>query len=142
MTRTIVLGNAKGGTGKSTLAMHLAVALLNRGLRVATIDLDARQGTLSRYVANRRRYAERSGVSLAHTMHTAIHPSGETAKDMDALMVALAGLESDIVIIDTPGADTDLALVGHSFADVIVTPLNDSLIDLDVIADVDPVKRA
>jgi cellulose biosynthesis protein BcsQ len=46
MTRTIVLGNAKGGTGKSTLAMHLAVALLNRGLSVATIDLDT-QGTLS-----------------------------------------------------------------------------------------------
>ena len=41
MTLTIVFGNAKGGTGKSTLAMHVAVALLNAGLSVATVDLDA-----------------------------------------------------------------------------------------------------
>jgi chromosome partitioning protein len=141
MTRIIVLGNAKGGTGKSTLAMHLAVALLNRGLGVATIDLDARQGTLTRYVANRRRYADRTGAALAHPVHAAIHPSADPAQDTAALTKALAEVTSDIVIIDTPGADTDLALVGHSFADVIVTPLNDSLIDLDVIADVDPVKR-
>ncbi|TAK99757.1 MAG: ATPase [Rhodospirillaceae bacterium] len=142
MTRIIAFGNAKGGTGKSTLAMHLAVALLNRGLKVATVDLDARQGTLSRYVANRRRFGERTGTALAHPDHTALHPAADPQADTAALIEVLERAAApDIVIIDTPGADTDLALVGHAFADVIVTPLNDSLIDLDVIADVDPVKR-
>ena len=143
MTRTIVFGNTKGGTGKSTLAMHVAVAVLNRGLTVATIDLDARQGTLTRYVANRRRTAERTGTVLSHPLHTAILPAAVPGADEAALIKALdqaAGV--DVVIIDTPGADTDLALTGHAFADIIITPLNDSLIDLDVIADVDPVKRA
>ena len=73
--RVIVFGNEKGGTGKSTLAMHLAVALLNRGLRVATIDLDARQGTMSRYVANRRLYAERTGNAVPMTEHLALATS-------------------------------------------------------------------
>jgi len=142
MTRIIALGNAKGGTGKSTLAMHLTVALLNRGLSVATIDLDARQGTLSRYVANRRRFCERTGTVLASPDHTALHPAPDPQSDTAALLEVIERVAGkDIVVIDTPGADTDLALVGHSFADVIVTPLNDSLIDLDVIADVDPVKR-
>jgi len=140
--RVIVFGNAKGGTGKSTLAMHVTAALLNRGLRVATVDLDARQGTLSRYVANRRRYADRTGTALTHPQHTPLHPSANPDQDMVALTDVLTRTSADIVVIDTPGADTDLALVGHSFADVVVTPLNDSLIDLDVIADVDPVKRS
>jgi chromosome partitioning protein len=143
MTRIVVFGNAKGGTGKSTLAMHVTVALLDLGCAVATIDLDARQGTLSRYVANRRRYAERTKTALAHPRHTAVLPSSVPGADEAELVKALAAAEGvDAVVIDTPGADTDLALAGHSYADVIVTPLNDSLIDLDVIADVDPVKRA
>lgn len=143
MTRMIVFGNAKGGTGKSTLAMHLTVALLNHGLRVATLDLDARQGTLSRYVANRRRYADRTKTELAHPHHGSILPSGVPGADEAALTKAIdAAAGCDVMIIDTPGADTELSLTGHAVADVIVTPLNDSLIDLDVIADVDPVKRA
>jgi chromosome partitioning protein len=141
MTLTIVFGNAKGGTGKSTLAMHVAVALLNAGLSVATVDLDARQGTLTRYVGNRRRFAERTKTDLAQPAHASLLPAADPKDDHAALTDLLAQAPADIVIIDTPGADTDLALVGHSFADVIVTPLNDSLIDLDVIADVDPVKR-
>jgi len=141
MARIIAFGNAKGGTGKSTLAMHVAAALLNRGLSVATIDLDARQGTLTRYTANRRRYAARTGAKLAHSTHTPLFPGASPTDDITALTDLLGQTTADVVIIDTPGADTDQALVGHSFADVIVTPLNDSLIDLDVIADVDPVKR-
>ena len=143
MTRIIVFGNAKGGTGKSTLAMHVAVALLNHGLKVATLDLDARQGTLSRYVTNRRRYAERTKTALMHPHHVSILPSNVPGADEAELTKAIAAAaECDVMIMDTPGSDTELSLAGHTFADVIVTPLNDSLIDLDVIADVDPVRRA
>ncbi len=143
MTHTIVFGNAKGGTGKSTLSMHVTIALLNRGLKVATIDLDATQGTMTRYVTNRRRYAERTKTSLAHPMHAAVLPTDVAGAGEAELVKALDHANGcDVIVIDTPGADTELALTGHSYADVIVTPLNDSLIDLDVIADVDPVKRA
>src|SRR5438552_1397027 len=108
MTRMIVFGNAKGGTGKSTLAMHLTVALLNHGLKVATLDLDARQGTLSRYVANRRRYADRTRTELSHPEHAAILSSGVPGADEAELTKALdRAAGCDVIVVDTPGADTE-----------------------------------
>jgi chromosome partitioning protein len=140
--KIIVFGNEKGGTGKSTLAMHLAVALMVRGLKVATIDLDAGQGTLSRYVAHRASYAQRTGAKIPHSSHTAILPAAFQEADEAELSKALGNCAAcDVVIVDTPGHDSGLSLAGHSYADIIVTPLNDSLIDLDVLADVDPIKK-
>ena len=140
--RVIVFGNEKGGTGKSTLAMHLTVALLNRGVRVATFDLDARQGTFSRYIANRRQFAERTGNPVPMPEHLALAPAPhqvlETALDDALAHVA----HCQAVVIDTPGHDSTLSQVGHTYADVLVTPINDSLIDLDVLALVDPIKQA
>lgn len=140
--KVIVFGNEKGGTGKSTLAMHLAAALMVRGLKVATIDLDAGQGTLSRYVANRASYAQRMNRPVPQSVHTAILPADFQDADEAELTKALAAAsECHAVIIDTPGHNSTLSLAGHSYADIIVTPLNDSLIDLDVLADVDPIKK-
>src|SRR3954454_23839204 len=68
----IVLGNEKGGSGKSTTAMHVAVALLKAGQRVATIDLDSRQRTFTRYVENRRESGQRSGAALQVPDHFAV----------------------------------------------------------------------
>ena len=137
--RVVVFGNEKGGTGKSTLAMHLAVALMNRGLGVATLDLDARQGTLSKYVANRKRYKERTGHSIPLPVHHAIaSPTDAAGYEMELPRIMAAASGHAVVIVDTPGFDTALSQLGHSFADVIVTPMNDSLIDLDVMSDVDP----
>ncbi len=135
--RIVVFGNEKGGTGKSTLAMHLTVALLNRGLSVATIDLDARQGTISRYVANRRQYALRQSVPMPE------HAALDTQDNMEAELAAILDRTQHcaMVIIDTPGHDGALSQIGHSYADVLVTPINDSLIDLDVLAHVDPHKQ-
>src|SRR5215472_5498875 len=65
----VVLGNEKGGSGKSTTAMHVAVALMKAGQRVATIDLDSRQGSFSHYVANRRAWAQRAGLDLEVPVH-------------------------------------------------------------------------
>ncbi|MSO97702.1 MAG: ATPase [Rhodospirillaceae bacterium] len=140
--KVIVFGNEKGGTGKSTLAVHLAVALMVRGLKVATIDLDAGQGTLSRYVSNRVSFGQRSGQNIAHSIHMSILPAAFQGADEAELTKALGNLAGvDVVVIDTPGHDSALSLAGHSYADIIVTPLNDSLIDLDVLADVDPLKK-
>ncbi|MCX7355724.1 MAG: AAA family ATPase [Alphaproteobacteria bacterium] len=139
--RVVVVGNEKGGSGKSTVAMHLAVALLGDGFRVGTIDLDARQGTLTRFVDNRKAHGGR-GVTLSVPQHTAVHRSkaddlrAAEAEDRAAFEAALASLQEhcDFVVIDTPGSDSYLSRLGHSHADVIVTPLNDSFIDLDILA--------
>ena len=136
-----MVGNEKGGSGKSTIAMHLAVALLGEGFRVGTMDLDARQGTLSRFVDNRKAQVAR-GVALAVPQHVAVHRSkaedlrAADAEDRAAFEAALGGLQQqcDFVVIDTPGSDSFLSRLGHSHADVIVTPLNDSFIDLDILA--------
>ncbi len=137
--RIIVVGNEKGGTGKSTVAMHLIVSLLCMGGRVASIDLDARQATLSRYVENRARRVER-GQPLPMPEHVAVPPTADPAADEARFLEALRMLSTrhDVVLIDTPGSDQPLSRLGHSYADLLVTPLNDSFIDLDVLAKVDP----
>lgn len=137
--RIIVVGNEKGGTGKSTVAMHLAVSLLQGGASVQTIDLDARQATLTRYLENRRRRADR-GHALCMPEHAAVPPTDDPAADERRFeeVLARARAEHDVVLIDTPGSNHPLSRLGHSHADILVTPLNDSFIDLDVLAKVDP----
>lgn len=139
--RIVVLGNEKGGTGKSTLAMHVAVALLNRGLKVATIDLDADQGTLSHYIANRRRYRTRTGTPLAMPTHIAIEAQPMQIDDAEIARTLDYVADHDVVVIDTPGSFTGLSQAGHLKADVLVTPINDSFIDLDVLSRIDGVPR-
>jgi chromosome partitioning protein len=142
IARTIVVGNEKGGSGKSTVAMHLIVALLLQGARVGSIDLDARQGTLSRYVEHRKSRSK-LGPALPLPEHLALDPAGDVSVDEAQLTNALDYLAArcDIVVIDTPGSDQPLSRLAHSHADLLVTPLNDSLLDLDPLARVDPVER-
>lgn len=130
----IVLGNEKGGSGKSTTAMHIIVALLKQKRTVAAIDLDARQGTLTRYLENRAAYQEAHGTDLVVPDHIALDPGDE-----EFIEGAVADLKQrhDIVVIDCPGTDTELSRRGHALADTLVTPLNDSFVDFDVLGTVD-----
>lgn len=142
----LVIGNEKGGSGKSTTALHIAVSLMRNGARVATLDLDARQGTLSRYIENRANYSAKKGLDLPMPMHTPVMIStlndrreaeaDERARLAAALEPAVGA--ADFVIIDTPGSDTHLSRLAHTWADTLLTPLNDSFIDLDLLARVDP----
>ena len=136
----IVVGNEKGGTGKSTLSMHLIVSLLYRNLRVGSLDLDARQGTLTRYLENRKARNQKDGLDLLCPEHLAIPPTSDQAGDEAKLLAAIdhMGQRNDVLVLDTPGSDHYLSRLGHSFANTLITPLNDSLIDLDVLAHVDP----
>jgi len=136
----LVIGNEKGGSGKSTTAMHIAVLLMGDGAKVATIDLDARQGTLSRYIENRAAYARRKGIDLAMPAHAAVQASGDAADEKARFEAALepAVTSADFVIVDTPGSDTHLSRLAHTWADTLLTPLNDSFIDLDLLARIDP----
>ena len=138
----IVVGNEKGGSGKSTTAMHVAVCLLAQGNRVATIDLDARQGTFSRYINNRKKYALSAKSEVLMPEHYAVQPasdgeSSDEGKVKLRLLIEGAIINHDVVIIDTPGSDSPLSRLAHSYADTLITPLNDSLVDFDVLAHVD-----
>ncbi|MDR1365035.1 MAG: division plane positioning ATPase MipZ [Holosporales bacterium] len=140
--RIIVLGNQKGGTGKSTLAMHLAVSLLWKGYKVATVDVDARQGTFTRYVENRGETKQIDSRVLM-PFHTALLDSSAASKSEDdrenseALTKLLSSLSGyDYIVVDTPGSDSGLSRAAHSFADVIITPVNESFIDLDLLVQV------
>jgi chromosome partitioning protein len=142
----VVLGNEKGGSGKSTTAMHVAVALLKAGQRVATIDLDSRQKTLTHYVENRRAWARRAGLALELPTHyhvrrgEGVRVDENETKEFSGFAEAIAAAEHshDFVVIDTPATDSYLMRLAHSMADTLVTPLNDSFVDFDVLGSVDP----
>jgi len=143
----IVLGNEKGGSGKSTTAMHVAVALLQAGQRVATIDLDSRQKSFSHYIENRREWAARTGIKLEIPVHYCVaRGSGMRldeieAQEFAAFAQAVSSVEQshDFVVIDTPGNDSYMMRLAHSMADTLITPLNDSFVDFDVLGTIDPI---
>ena len=134
--KIVVLGNEKGGTGKSTLAMHLIVAWLREGKKVATLDLDGRQGTLSRYLENRRNFAEKNGIQLPMPDHVRMM---NISNEILFLRTQLERLHNDydVIVLDTPGTDSALTLEALFQADILLTPINDSLVDLDVLGMVD-----
>ncbi len=139
----IVVGNEKGGSGKSTVAMHLAIALLKQGQRVATIDLDARQRSLTNYVENRRAWVRHIARDLESPAHVCLGDKVDIA-DGDAAARVLADAidtlagNNDYIIIDTPGHDSLLTRVVHALANTLITPMNDSFVDFDVLGTVDP----
>lgn len=135
----IVLGNEKGGSGKSTTAVHIAVALAHAGARVGMIDLDARQRTSARYLENRAAFAARRELTLVQPEIAVIADSTDADADRAALVAQLAAWSLyDYVVVDTPGRDSVLARAALAAADTLVTPMNDSFVDFDLIGQVDP----
>lgn len=142
----VVLGNEKGGSGKSTIALHIAVALLKAGQRVATIDLDCRQRSFTHYIENRRAWARRTGVALELPQHcyidlgNSMQIADNEAAEFAQFSAAVGKVERscDFIVIDTPGTDSYLMRLAHAMADTLVTPLNDSFMDFDVLGTIDP----
>ncbi|HEY6335925.1 MAG TPA: division plane positioning ATPase MipZ [Alphaproteobacteria bacterium] len=133
----VVVGNEKGGSGKSTVAMHLAVALLRAGHSVATLDLDARQQSLTRYLENRRVFSEAHGAALPMPGNHVAVPECVDSIDLAAVRTRLAEAH-DYVVIDTPGGDPGCSRLALTLADTLITPINDSFVDLDGLAVVHP----
>lgn len=131
----ITFANEKGGSGKSTTSVHVAVALAVAGKRVAAIDLDTRQRTLARYLENRSATAKRTGLPLAVPTFETFDPA--RGHLLDDLINGFAG-DHDLIVIDTPGRDDEHARAAIVRADTLVTPINDSFVDLDLIGQVDP----
>ncbi len=146
--RVIVLGNEKGGTGKSTVSMHTITYLLKHGYTVASIDIDARQGTLTRYLNNRLVQKNAGRPDLAVPDHFEIlcsqldnrkEAEADDAVRFDAVFEKCQ--HHDFIVIDTPGNNTFLSRYAHSHADMIITPINDSFIDLDMLVRLDPTSK-
>ena len=141
----IVCGNEKGGSGKTTTIMHLTVALLNAGYRVATLDLDNRQQSFSRYIDNRELFSKRSGHKLSLPDHHTIkrdysdYISDKENNELVSLLDAVTDVQTknDFILIDTPGHDGYLMRMAHSMADTLITPMNDSYVDFDVLGQID-----
>jgi chromosome partitioning protein len=165
----VVIGNQKGGSGKSTFAMHIIVALLKAGKRVACFDLDLNQQTLTRYLANRREWdrkhrrklempdrypvKERDAYGTARNLKQFIaqfKKDGRANKDdfLDSSSLShsadlrqfISQLREigradkhDFIVIDTPSGVQHLSLIAHGMADTLITPINDSFFDLDVL---------
>ncbi|MFZ5608431.1 MAG: division plane positioning ATPase MipZ [Pseudomonadota bacterium] len=141
----VVLGNEKGGSGKSTTAMHVIAALMKGGKRVGVLDLDGRQRSLSRYLENRKDYAQRHGLRLEMPLVRALMPADLPTKaasesaDEAAFTEALTEVSAnaDFVVVDCPGSNTRLGRIGHEHADTLITPINDSFMDFDLLGQVD-----
>jgi len=141
----IVFGNEKGGTGKSTTAMHVAISLVLSGASVAVVDLDSRQKSLHRYIQNREK-SQASNIDLVNITESHVFtPSSLTTIEennadekarLGGLLKELAA-RNDFIIVDCPGNDTNASRLAHSIADTLVTPLNDSFVDLDLLGEVD-----
>jgi chromosome partitioning protein len=131
----IVFANEKGGTGKSTTAVHTAIGLAAGGQRVAALDLDSRQRTMTRYLENREATIRRLGKPLAQARFEVLEQQDESA--LAAAIDRLSG-DADVLVIDTPGRDDPVARAAILRADTLVTPMNDSFVDLDLIGQVHP----
>ena len=143
--QVIVVGNEKGGAGKSTLAIHIVCGLLHAGRRVAILDLDLRQRSMSHFFAYRAAWTAANGVILPMPIEPdlgdgkALARAGE-ADQIACFEAAFAEAQgAELILIDTPGGDTALSRAAHARADQIVTPMNDSFVDFDMLGTVDPV---
>ena len=142
----IVLGNEKGGSGKSTTAIHVVIGLMRDGYRLGALDLDARQGTLAGTLAARQHFINSKSIPLPMPTFASVHRSSldnrleaeaEERARFDAAFAEIAAT-ADIMVIDCPGADTYLSRYGHAHADTLITPINDSFVDFSMLAKVDP----
>ncbi len=145
MAHVIVLGNEKGGSGKSTTAMHLVTALAREGHSIGAMDLDLRQTSLFRYLDNRTDYMRRHGMTLPMPRRLALAPSTIDSK-AEAEVEERARFEAamgelgacDYIVIDCPGSYSTYSRLAHAAADTLITPMNDSLVDFDMLARIDP----
>ena len=135
LAKIIVIGNEKGGAGKTTIAMHLIASLLHLKFKIMSVDVDVRQGSLTKYIKNRDEYAKAYNLNIQMPDHYEIKEDydQEAVKELIQQQVP----KNDFIIIDTPGSNSILSQLVHSYADIIITPINDSFIDLDLIAHVD-----
>ncbi len=131
----IVFANEKGGVGKSTAAFHTCIALCNAGERVAALDVDLRQLTLHRALWARQESERDYNVTLPGPEQIMLAQANEHELEQK---LHIARIHNSFIIIDVGGHDSPIARKAIFMADTIVTPVNDSFIDLDMLGRIDP----
>ena len=145
MAKIIVFGNEKGGSGKSTTASHVAIALCYQDKSVGIIDLDLRQRSMSRFLENRADFCKKQISDLPSPTYYRIDQSNKDSKaesnseEEKRFAEALTTLEQscEFLVIDCPGGTSNYVKMAHTVADTLVTPMNDSLIDFDLLAKIE-----
>lgn len=136
------IGNIKGGAGKTTVCMHLITMLMKQGIKVASIDTDCYQHSLTSYIKNREKYNEKNKAKLLLPIHFLIEINNKIKQEEEKIIfedtLAKAKDLAQIVIIDTPGNFCNISSIAHSYADTIITPINDSFLDLNLLVETDP----
>lgn len=132
----IVFANEKGGVGKSTLAFHCAVALCDAGKAVTVVDLDQRQRTLAKAFASREGTARSLNIILPSPKHILLrnHSSAQLCQE-----IARVGSDGSYIVIDLASHDSAMARRAIAYADTLVTPINSSFVDIDLLGRFDPV---
>jgi len=141
----IVVGNEKGGSGKTTTSMHLIISLMDLGFKVGCMDLDIRQRSISHYLMNRKKFIDNNNLDLMMPQHfvpdfsQAELKSEQQAEELEEFNKYFDHLHKscEFIILDTPGSDIYLSRIAHGNADMIITPINDSFVDIDLLAEVD-----
>lgn len=118
--KTIALVSQKGGSGKTTLSLNLAIAAANARKNVVVIDLDPQQSAV-RWA--RLRKDEAPVIVSAH------------APNLPQLIEQAKGAAADLVVIDTAPKSESASLVAAKLADLILIPCQPSSLDLDAVAD-------
>tara|TARA_B100000678_G_scaffold285297_1_gene288221 strand:+ start:1776 stop:2753 length:978 start_codon:yes stop_codon:yes gene_type:complete len=132
----ITFANEKGGVGKSTLAFHVAIALAHAGAKVVAIDLDRRQRTLERGLTYRGGTAGNLGIALPSPQFAVLDQPSTAALYQT---INRLGPDADFVILDAAGADSPIFRRVVALADTLVTPVNASFLDLELLGRVNPV---
>lgn len=116
--RIIVVAQQKGGSGKTTIAVNLAIAFLRQGLRVALLDTDP-QGSLGRWFMTRRERLGETGLEFSTSSAWGVSYECEKLR---------RGV--DVILIDTPPkVDADLRPALRE-ADLVLVPVASSHVDL------------
>ncbi|HEU5047815.1 MAG TPA: ParA family partition ATPase [Rickettsiales bacterium] len=119
-SKVITIAQQKGGAGKTTVAIHLAVAWKQRGFRVAVIDIDP-QGSLTQWHKIREKCFGEGYTGLTFSTVSGWRVGSEIAR---------LKRNHDIILIDSPPHTETEARTAIRNADFIIVPVQPSPTDL------------
>lgn len=112
----LTLVTQKGGTGKSSLAISLAVAASEAGLRTCLLDIDP-QGTATEWFRRRKAPAPDVAAISVTSLYSRVFQLRQDGHDL--------------AIVDTPGADSAAAAAAMREASFCLIPVRPSIVDIE-----------
>jgi chromosome partitioning protein len=142
-TKIIVIGNTKGGVGKSSVAILLSIALLYKGYKVALLDTDSKQGSSYKYINNRKNYISESSIDLPCPAFHLLSQEfdfleindniSETSEEKAFKKIIDGFVGFHFLIIDTPGNDCFVLRNSIKNANILISPVTESFFDISAL---------